>query len=455
VTVKIAVVGNGYVGTVVAAAFALVGHEVVGLETDEAKLAQLQTGRAPFFESGLDDLLGEGVSGGCLRFTNDAHDAVGDCDLVFLCVGTPPGLDGRPDMSATHAAANTIGGALRGHHIVVTKSTVPIGNGRWLASVVEDALVASGGALPSFSVVSNPEFLRQGSAVTDFLHPDRVVIGSDDPGALDIVARAYAPILTQSFPGAGGCLPPLVRTNLATAETIKYASNAFLATKISFINELANICERVGADVTDVVAAMGLDPRIGARHLDPGVGWGGSCFGKDLSALVATGEEHGYDACLLKATLAVNARQRSRVVEKLQFHLKSLRGRRVGILGLAFKPGTDDLRDAPAVDIIRRLVASGVLVRAHDPVVKDLPGLEAVDLVDEAEAVAVRADAVVLLTEWPEYLALDLGCIKAVMRGDLFVDGRNLFDPDTVADAGLFYDAIGRSVSGQRVGARA
>ncbi len=452
-TLKIAVVGNGYVGTVVAACFARVGHPVVGLEADDAKLAQLRLGQAPFFESGLDDLLAEGVRGGCLRFTADPVEAVGDCDVVFLCVGTPPGADGRPDMTATHAAATAVGAAMRRHHVVVTKSTVPIGSGRWLASVVEDALAAHGSANSSFSVVSNPEFLRQGSAIADFLHPDRVVIGSDDPGALDLVGRVYAPILAQAFPGGNGYQPPLVRTDLATAETIKYASNAFLATKISYINELANICERVGADVTDVVTAMGLDPRIGARHLDPGVGWGGSCFGKDLAALVATAQEYGYEASILKAAITVNARQRTRVVEKLQAHLKSLRGRRVGILGLAFKPGTDDLRDAPAVDIIARLLASGALVRAHDPVVTHLPGLDGVRLVDAPEAVADRADAVVLLTEWPEYLGLDLAGLRAGMRGDLFIDGRNLFDPAAVARAGLVYEGIGRSPARQRVDA--
>ena len=450
---KIAVVGNGYVGTAVAACLARVGHQVVGLETDDAKLAQLRRGRAPFFEAGLDDLLAQGVRSGYLRFTADAVEAVGDSDVVFLCVGTPPGPDGRPDMTAILAAATAVGGAMRRHHVVVTKSTVPIGSGRWLASIVEDALAASGAAASSFSVVSNPEFLRQGSAIADFLHPDRVVIGSDDPSALDVVARVYAPILDQAFPGGNGYRPPLVRTDLATAETIKYASNAFLATKISFINELANICERVGADVTDVVTAMGLDPRIGSRHLDPGVGWGGSCFGKDLAALVATAEEYGYETSILKSAIAVNARQRSRVVEKLQAHLKSLRGRRIGILGLAFKPGTDDLRDAPAVDIVARLLASGALVWAHDPVVKHLPGLDGARLVDAPEAVAERADAVVLLTEWPEYLGLDLRSLRDHMRGDLLIDGRNLFDPRTVGEAGLVYEGIGRSVARQRVDA--
>lgn len=454
-TAKIAVVGNGYVGTVVAACFARIGHEVVGLEVDKGKLDRLRRGQATFFEAGLEDLLGEGLASGRLRFTADPTEAVGGSDAVFLCVGTPPGAGGRPDMAATLEAATAVGGALRGQQVVVTKSTVPIGSGRWLASVVEDALWAHGRPDSTFSVVSNPEFLRQGTAIADFLHPDRVVIGSDDAEALDVIAAVYAPIVGQVFPGSNGRRPPLVRTNLATAETIKYASNAFLATKISFVNELANICERVGADITDVVTAMGLDSRIGGGHLDPGAGWGGSCFGKDLAALVATAEEYGYEASILKAAIAVNARQRTRVVEKLQAHLKSLRGRRVGVLGLAFKPGTDDLRDAPAVDIIGRLLLSGALVTAHDPVVTILPGMAGARLVGSAADVADRADAVVLLTDWPEYLALDLGDLRARMTGDLFIDGRNLFNPATVSEAGLVYEGMGRSYMRQRVEARA
>jgi nucleotide sugar dehydrogenase len=454
-TIRIAVVGSGYVGTVVAACFARVGHEVVGLEIDPAKLSQLRRGQPPFFEPGLEDLLGEALRSGRLRFTGDPHDAIGGSEAIFLCVGTPRGSDGRPDLASTREAATAVGGALGGHHVVVTKSTVPIGSGRWLASVVEDAVLARQPLDPSFSVVSNPEFLRQGSAISDFLHPERVVIGSDDPSALDLVAHVYAPILNQVFPGSNGRRPPLLRTTLATAETIKYASNAFLATKISFINEVANICERVGADITDVVKAMGLDSRIGARHLDPGAGWGGSCFGKDLAALVATAEEYGYEASILKAAIDVNARQRTRVVEKLQTHLKSLRGRRVGILGLAFKPGTDDLRDAPAVDIIGRLLLSGAFVTAHDPVVRELPGMAGVRLVDSAAAVADRADAVVLLTDWPEYLTLDLSDLRTRMSGDLLIDGRNMFDPTKVAGVGLVYEGVGRSHLRQRAEARA
>jgi nucleotide sugar dehydrogenase len=287
--------------------------------------------------------------------------------------------------------------------------------------------------------------------VHDFLHPERVVIGGDDPAGLDQVAALYQPIVEQRFPGGNGQRPPLIRTSLAPAETIKYAANAFLATKISFANELANICERVGADIAGVTIAVGLDGRIGPRFLDAGIGWGGSCFGKDLSALVATAEEHGYDAPLLRASATVNARQRTRVVDKLQLHLNTLLGRRIGVLGLAFKPGTDDLRDAPGIDIIERLVARGCLVTAHDPVVRSLSSLPGVRLVDHPLDVADRADAVILMTEWPEYVALDLAALRSRMRGDVLFDGRHVFDPDTVRANGLKYEAIGRVAPRPRV----
>jgi nucleotide sugar dehydrogenase len=404
----------------------------------------LQQGKAPFFETGLDQLLSDGVAAGRLEFTDDPDYAIGDAEVVFLCVGTPSLPDGRPDMTWVRAAAATVAASVRGPIVLVTKSTVPVGSGQWLMSVIEDALPPALRHTFPVSVVSNPEFLRQGSAVTDFLHPERVVIGGDDAAALDQVAALYEPIVQQRFSGGNGHRPPLIRTSLATAETIKYAANAFLATKISFANELANICERVGADISGVAIAVGLDARIGPRFLDAGIGWGGSCFGKDLSALVSTAEEHGYDAPLLRASAQVNARQRARVVEKLQLHLNSLRGRRIGVLGLAFKPGTDDLRDAPGIDIIQELVGRGCFVTAHDPVVQHLPSLPGVRLVHDALEVADRADAVILMTEWPEYVGLDLVNLRARMRGDLLFDGRQVFAPETVSAAGLRYEAIGR-----------
>jgi nucleotide sugar dehydrogenase len=367
-------------------------------------------------------------------------------EVVFLCVGTPPGADGGADMTAVAMAARSIGAALDRHHVLVTKSTVPIGSGRWLTSLIEDALPAGSDPDASFSVVSNPEFLREGSAIDDFLFPDRVVIGSDDERALDVVAAVYRPIVTQDFPGGDAQLrPPIVRTTLATAETVKYASNAFLATKISFINEIANICDLVGADVSEVATALGLDPRIGSRFLDAGVGWGGSCFGKDLSALIATAEQYGYESALLRAAVSVNARQRRLIVEKLRRHLKILQGQRIGLLGLAFKPCTDDLRDSPAVEIAGTLLGAGALVSAHDPLVSEVPDCPGLRIVGDPYQAADRADAVVLMTEWPDYLALDLDRLRSRMRGTLVIDGRNLLDPTAVEAAGLSYQGIGRN----------
>jgi UDPglucose 6-dehydrogenase len=442
----VAVIGTGYVGTVVAACLARVGRPTIGVEIDADKLLALHSGRAPFFEPGLDELLASGTASGLLRFTGRVEDAIAHADVVFLCVGTPPAPDGGADMSAVAAAARTIGSCLDRHRVLVTKSTVPIGSGRWLTSIIEDALPT--GTIPdgAFSVVSNPEFLREGSAVSDFLYPDRVVIGSDDEAALDLVATVYQPILEQTFPGGDpGRRAPIVRTTLATAETVKYASNAFLATKISFINEISNICDLVGADVAEVATALGLDARIGSRFLEAGIGWGGSCFGKDLSALITAAEQYGYESTLLRATVAVNARQRGLTVEKLRRHLKILQGRRITLLGLAFKPGTDDLRDAPAIEIATALLRAGALVRAHDPLVEEVPACPGLRIAANPYEAAERADALVLVTEWPDYLGLDLCELRARMRGDLILDGRNFLDPSAVHAAGLRYEGIGRN----------
>lgn len=438
---RIGVVGSGYVGTVVAACLAHVGHEVIGLEVDPEKLGCLARGEVPFFESGLRELVLEGLGSGRLRFTHDPAETMRSSQVVFLCVGTPSGGDGRPDMTAAENAARSLAPHVE-DHVFVTKSTVPIGSGQWLQSILEDA--APDPAWASFSVVSNPEFLREGTAVHDFLHPDRVVIGSDDPAALDVVADVYAPIVDQFFPGSNGRRPTLIRTGQATAETIKYAANAFLATKISFINELASICELVGADVTEVATAIGLDHRIGSAFLRAGIGWGGSCFGKDLRALVATVDEYGTDAPLLRAAIEVNERRRSLTVETLRRSLKTIRGRRIAIFGLAFKPGTDDLRDAPAVDIARRLLNAGALVTAYDPIVRNVADLPMLRIVDDPYDAADRADAVLVATEWEEFVGLDLDALRRRMRGGILLDGRNLFDPAAVESAGLTYHGVGR-----------
>lgn len=448
-TPRVSVIGSGYVGTVVAVCLAWLGREVVAVESDSRRLHTLRRGDVPFHEPELDRLLGEALAAGTLRFTDDMSDALEHSEVVFLCVGTPLGADGHADMTAVRAAAAAIGENLISPHVLVTKSTVPIGTGRWLESLVEDAYGGGDPIETLLSVVSCPEFLREGSAVADFLHPDRVVLGGDDPPALEEVVAVYEPVLSQEFPGGrGDRRPALVRTGLVTAETVKYAANAFLATKISFINEMASICELVGADVAEVSTAIGLDSRIGPAFLGAGAGWGGSCFGKDLSELINTASDHGHEPRLLRAAVDVNTAQRCVVVDKLRRHLKTLQGRRIALLGLAFKPGTDDLRDAPAVDVARRLIDAGARVTAHDPCVESVPGLAALHHADDVMAAVDRADAVVLMTEWPEYTSTDWGSVRAALRGDLVVDGRNALDPDTVSGAGLRYEAIGRAGRG-------
>src|SRR5580698_7895299 len=365
---RVAVVGSGYVGYVVAACLAHVGNAVVAVESDRGRLEQLASGQAPFHEPGLDRLLRQTLDDGSLRFTDDFGLAMDESDIVFVCVGTPPGPTGNPDMSAMQSVARLIARHLRQHHIIVTKSTVPIGTGYWLGAMIEH-LADTAHADELFSLVSNPEFLQEGSAVQDYLHPDRVVLGSDDPAAIRRVAEVYRPILEQKIPGDVGARDPvpLLQARMTTAEMIKYASNAFLATKISFANEIARLCDYVGADVTEVTAGMGLDVRIGGRFLDAGLGWGGSCFGKDLSALITTANEYGYRPRILEGAVSVNESQRKYVVDLLLRHLKTLRGAKVCILGLSFKPHTDDLRDSPALDVATRLIGKGAFVAAYDP----------------------------------------------------------------------------------------
>jgi UDPglucose 6-dehydrogenase len=418
----VAVVGNGVVGSVVAGCFALLGNRVVGVESDRRKLALLQAGRAPLHEEGLDALLSSGVRAGHLRFTGDLADALDECSTVFLCVGSAPEL---------------LDLAMVRDHVIVVKSTLPLGTTARLAA-----------AAGTSRVVCNPEFLRQGSAIADFVHPERIVLGGDDPAAVEAVVELYRPILEQTIPGRlPARRPVLVRTSIAAAEMIKHASNAFLALKVSFANEIANICAPAGIDVGTVTDAVGLDRRIGQAHLAAGVGWGGSCLGKDLAALIDAAENHGYDARLLREVGAVNDRQRRLVVEKLEAHLGDLAGRRVCLLGLAFKPGTDDLRDAPAVAIAAALAGAGASVTAYDPVVRGVPEQPELGVAADPYEAVSGADAVVLVTDWPEFAALDFAAIRSAMRGDLFVDGRNAVDGMALRAAGFVVEAFGRRVS--------
>jgi nucleotide sugar dehydrogenase len=443
------VIGSGYVGTVVAGSLALIGHQVTAVEVDRDKLEILRSGRAPFFEPGLDAVIADQSARGNLVFTDDLAAGVGDAEIMFLCVGTPEAPDGRPDMAALESVADAIGREINSDRILVTKSTVPVGSNAWVRTRVEEQ-VAARGLDVSIGIVANPEFLRVGSALRDYLHPDRIVLGSDETAHLEALVDVYRPIIDQDFPmgdptGADPADPGLITTSLATAETIKYAANSFLAAKISFINEIAQISDRVGADIDVVARALGMDDRISPRFLRAGLGWGGSCFGKDLSALTSTALEYGYEPSLLRAVSVANEYQRGEVIRKLQRHLGSLRGKRVALLGLAFKPDTDDTRDAPAIHIARRLIELGASVTAHDPVVRSLPQLATVKVADDPYTAATRANAVAVVTEWQEYRSLAFDRIASVMAGRLVIDGRNCLDPDAVEGSGLVYEGIGRA----------
>ena len=420
-------VGNGVVGSVVAGCFAWLGRTVVGVEADSAKLAGLRSGTAPAYEDGLDELLAAGIAAGRLRFTDDLDDALASSSLVFVCVGS-----GEEAIGVSRRVL-----AAGGDHIVVVKSTLPIGTTRRLVPA---------------RVVCNPEFLRQGRAVGDFLHPDRVVLGGDDPAAIDVVADLYRPVLEQTVPGRRPApRPVLVRTSIEAAEMIKHAANAFLALKVSYANEIANICAAGGVDVRDVTEAVGLDPRIGPAHLSAGLGWGGSCLGKDLGGLIDAARALGYEPRLLAEAAGVNDRQRRLAVSKLATHLGTLAGRRICLLGLAFKPGTDDLRDAPALAIADELAAAGADVTAYDPVVRAVAGRPALRVMADPYGAAAGADAVVLVTEWPEFPLLDFAELRRRMRGDLLVDGRNVLAGVDVGAAGFVYDSFGAAPDGRRL----
>lgn len=440
---KIAVIGTGYVGAVTSTCMAMLGHEVWGLDSDPVRAGQLCAGQVPFYEPGLSEQVTRGIATERLHFTDDSDAALTGADVIFLCVGTPPGANGTPDLSQVESAARSVAPYLRDGTVVVNKSTVPVGSGNWVQTLLEDALPRR--ATPAFHVVSNPEFLREGSAFDDFLYPDRIVLGGEKAG-VDTVTELYRPVLEQSFSGGRrSCKPALITTELASAEMIKYAANAFLATKISFANEIATICELVGADSREVLPAIGADHRIAPAFLAAGVGWGGSCFGKDVAALIAAGQEYGHSPVILRATVDVNQVQRAAVMRKLQRELRVLKGRRIAILGLAFKPGTDDLRDAPALDIARRLLAAGAVVSAYDPMVKKLPDdLATVRTTGDAYDAAERVDAVVLATEWPEFTKLDPALLREVMKGDLVLDGRNALDEASFTEVGMRYVGFGR-----------
>ena len=456
---NVGVIGTGYVGLVTGACMAHLGHRVTCVDKDEERIANLSAGRVPIYEPGLEELVARNAREGRLSFAGSGglSGVVRESDVVFVAVNTPQDEDGSADLSGVAAVARGIGRALaetasgRGRPlVVVNKSTVPVGSGDYVSMLIGEG--ACGGVVEGvgFQVVSNPEFLREGSAVHDSLFPDRIVVGTEARGALDRLRALYKPIIQQTFPTGLDPRPktavPFVTTDLASAEMIKYAANAFLATKISFINEISTICELVGANVSSVAHGIGLDGRIGPRFLNAGIGWGGSCFPKDVAALRSVAREYDHEPLMLDATVAVNERQRRRVISKLQRDLRTLKGKRVTLLGLAFKPNTDDLREAPSLEIARALETRGARATGFDPVAgkgaaRLAPSLRVV--FDPYEALD-GAHAAVVVTEWDEVRDLDLRRAASLMQEPkLLVDGRNAFDP-AARGAGLLYRGFGR-----------
>lgn len=428
----IAVVGGaGYVGVSYSVLLADLGHRVSSLDTDPHKIATLSRGQTPIHEPGLQPLLERSLASGRLTFTTAFDTAIPEADVVLICVGTPSTPSGAADMSAVAEAAASIARHAAGHTIVVNKSTMPVGSNRFVA----DILAEHGTPGATFDVVSNPEFLREGAAVHDIYHPSRIVLGATNPDAARTVAALFDELDV-----------PIISTDPRSAEMVKYASNAFLANKISFVNEIAAICEHLDADVNAVIEGMRLDPRIGTHFLRPGVGFGGSCFPKDVRALAHMAREHGYTPTLLQAVLEINEAMRGRVREKLEHYLGDLQGTTIGILGLAFKPDTDDIREAPAIALIGDLHAAGATVRATDPVAIDHARAIHPDVTytPDAYGAAMGADAVVLVTEWDAYRHLDLDRLAHAMRGRLLIDGRNTLMPAAVVAADLIYEGVGR-----------
>jgi UDPglucose 6-dehydrogenase len=454
---NVVVVGTGYVGLTTGVALAYLGNQVTCLDIDPEKIATLNNNQVPIYEPGLPELLE--ISRANLHFTASYDEAgIGSCDVVFIAVGTPSLPDGNADLTYVKAAADALGSRLdHAFTVVVNKSTVPIGSGNWVGTLLRDAYVRSKGSQPDgkYAVASNPEFLRQGSALLDTLYPDRVVIGSEEPRAIDTLTNLYRPILNQDFPPPahlprpdGLSAIPVVTCDLASAELIKYAANSFLALKISYMNEIAHLAEKVGADVTQIARGIGLDARIGPRFLQAGIGWGGSCFGKDTAALVAISREYGMSMPIVQAAREVNYYQRTWVVDTLLHELKILKGKTVALLGFAFKPNTDDLRDAPSLDIARQLIQRGARVRATDPVAlgnaRQLYPDLGVIYCDQPLDALYKADAAVLVTEWPEYRDLDWAEVKKILKNPLILDGRNFLDRHELERLGYRYVGVGR-----------
>jgi UDPglucose 6-dehydrogenase len=434
---KICMVGTGYVGLVSGACFADFGNTVICVDKDASKVDRLRKGEIPFYEIGLDEIVARNLKEGRLSFTTDLAAAVKKCEVVFIAVGTPYGKGGEADLSYVWGAAREIAESMNGYRLIVQKSTVPVGTGAKIRALVAKHLKKK----TPFDVASNPEFLREGSAIEDFMRPDRVVIGTSSSRAEDILAGIYAPLYLNET--------PMVKTNVETAELIKYAANAFLATKISFINEMANLCEKVGADVKVVARGMGLDNRIGSKFLHAGAGYGGSCFPKDTSALENFSRKAGYPLKIVKATIDVNNGQRKRILDKIAATVGSVKGKTIGVLGLSFKPNTDDVRDAVPIDLIKALKRQGAHIRAFDPVAienarKALP--KGVHFAEDVWETLDGADALILATEWNEFRRIDMAKAKRMMKRPVVIDCKNVYDPKAMADMGFTHVGVGRGI---------
>jgi UDPglucose 6-dehydrogenase len=429
----IAVIGTGYVGLVTGACFAEFGVDVTCVDIDSEKIARLSSGEMPIYEPGLEQLVTKNMQSGRLQFTTDIKQAVEQALVIFLAVGTPPKSDGSPDLSFVEAAASSVAEHINGYKVIVTKSTVPIGTGEYLRRRIREH-----NPKLNFGIVSNPEFLREGAAINDFMRPDRVVIGSRDEEAIAIMRDLYRPLYLIEA--------PFVLTSLEAAELTKYAANAFLATKISFINEIASLCESIGCDVHDVAKAIGMDRRIGSKFLHPGPGFGGSCFPKDTQALASVAHSFGRDSLIVDAVIEVNRRQRRAMLPKIEKLVGGLEGKSIAVLGLAFKPETNDIREAPSLEIIAGLLKGGATVRAYDPVAM----LEAAELLpevnyaDDEYAAVTNTDALVFVTEWNQFRALDMRRIRDLMRVPRIADLRNIYEPEDMRELGFEYVGVGR-----------
>jgi UDPglucose 6-dehydrogenase len=443
---KVCVIGTGYVGLVTGVCLAEIGHNVICVDKDEKKISSLKKGIIPIYEEGLEELVKGNFKKKRLIFDSDTSSSIKNSDIIFICVGTPPLPSGKPDLTAIDDVAKMIGQSLNGYKIILNKSTVPIGTAKRIKKIIKENQENG----YEFDIVSNPEFLKEGEAVKDAFFPERIVIGSESEKAVKIMTELYDPLVKQDFEYAAKNSNkkeevPILITDSTSSELIKYASNAFLATKISFVNEVANICERIGANILDVTYGMGLDTRIGSRFMRAGIGWGGSCFPKDVRALSYTAEEYGSPASILNAVIQVNNQQRFKIVQKAVDLLGIIEDKVIGVLGLSFKPNTDDTREAPSVTVINKFIELGAEVRVYDPIVKEYPDNldKGAIFADDPYNAVEGADLLVLVTEWDEFSRLDFKKVKDIMSEKNIIDGRNYLDKEKLQEAGFKYIGIG------------